>query len=106
MKFTIKRFFEHFLSKKQNKPSYETKTELQTTKNGITVAIKRIAFRQFYDSEWFIQVEKLDNKVFSCKIIRYDDETASSLECKLRSLKDLDEKTVATLDLRHNIYYD
>lgn len=84
----------------------DTPMEISTTKNGVTVTVKRLSLREFYDTEWSIHISASTAAEISCKITRYETETAYNLERAIRALRVIDESTVKSLDQRDKIWYD
>lgn len=72
----------------------------------IRVSIKRVSFRQFYDTEWQIYVEDANGVNISAKITRYETETVIGLENAIRNLGVLNLTKLKELDQRKNIWYD
>jgi hypothetical protein len=100
-----------FGKKKKPLTSAINLTEFQRDEGGISISVKRIDYRQFYDTTWDVYVRCHSSEIFGnsfvkCTIVRDENETAENLEGVIRKLGNIDEHSIKFLDQHDKIYYD
>lgn len=88
-------------------PKLKMESTLLAIENGISLLIDRKSVRNFYDSEWEIQIAKLEER-FTCNITRFDDESAGNLKDIIlsRPYAEITKDFVLGLDQKKEIFYD
>lgn len=96
------RFLDFFRRSKNNT---DDKLIVCTDNDDVSVSVRRVSQREFYDTEWQVDIISSEATV-SVKITRYDTETAVGLEKEIRRLKAYDISALKALDQQNKIWYD
>lgn len=93
------------LFRKKTKPIKQHCNYLSSA-NGLMVELKLLETRMFYDTTWQVIVHQNGNEIANVKIVRQDDESMQNLDKQIRSLGNISNETILSLDEKSKIYYD